>query len=360
MKKKLKKLFTVATALTAVLSLTACGGGEKAQLEEDIGGTEVQQELPAEVDGSAVSADNVTLAEYLAGGESVWYLVRGNLDDLDKDDQVEKAYIIEPDGSVYCGALEEMTLGDITQMELEEVKGLIYEANRELNLGSYVNAEDISQIADALYGGEGALAFLLEEMVAAQSFSSEEMINPKTDEEFAKVCSPLWQAIDSYAQELYTSSMGIDLLTLGDILYFGDSEELIDEIVSDPALLEPTHDFYGEYIAAMEGMLEYINAYETMPGQYKMSLDTDQTGNQTEMVFFSCGIPTVEGTTEVVSVAYRESAGEPQPIYDATYGGVSINGGSLVTQMEDSFHFILEQPGESGLPADVNTNELFS
>ena len=97
MKEKFKKLFTVATALTAVLSLTACGGGEKAQLEENIDGTEVQQELPAEADGSAVSADNVTLAEYLAEEEIVWYLVRGNLDDLDKDDQVEKAYIIEPD-----------------------------------------------------------------------------------------------------------------------------------------------------------------------------------------------------------------------------------------------------------------------
>lgn len=360
MKEKFKKLFTVATALTAVLSLTACGGGEKAQLEENIDGTEVQQELPAEADGSAVSADNVTLAEYLAEEESVWYLVRGNLDDLDKDDQVEKAYIIEPDGSVYCGALEEMTLGELTQMDQEEVKDLIYQANKTLNLGPYANAEEITQIADALYGGEGNLGFLLEDMVSSQNFSSKEMINPQTDEEFAQVCEPLWQAIDSYAQELSTSSMGIDLLTLGDILYFGDSEELIDENVSDPALLESAHDFYGEYMAAMEEILEYINAYEAVPGQYKMSLDTDQTGNQTEMVFFNCGIPTIEGTTEVVSVAYRESAGQVQPIYDATYGGVSINGGSLVTQMEGSFHFILEQPGESGLPADVNTNELFS
>ena len=148
---------------------------------------------------------------------------------------------------------------------------------------------------------------------------------------------------------------------LAEALTYGERDRIAECIYSeDPEALERTYQLYDEFMASMDAIAAYLESYEPAPGQYKLSLNTDRTGNAAESVTFACAIPQIAGSTEIVSFTCYATSGEAQTVYDASYGGMSVEGGAFITQMEGSYSFVLEQPGDSDLPVDVGPEELFA
>ena len=167
--------------------------------------------------------------------------------------------------------------------------------------------------------------------------------------------------ISSYCEYLQTHPFGMEYWILAEALTYGERDRIAECIYSeDPADLERTYQLYDEFMASLDAIEAYLESYEPAPGQYKLSLNTDRTGNATESVTFACAIPQIAGSTEIVSFTYRDTSGEAQTVYDASYGGMSVEGGAFITQMEGSYSFVVEQPGDSDLPVDVEPEELFA
>ena len=321
------------------------------------------------------TAQGTTLSQYLSGGESVWYLVNGSVSSVGKDTEVEQIFLLNPDGTAWGGEVNGLTLGDISQMEEAEIADLAREAHRETALwGSY-----FSELSgdDPAYRGEVLGAMLFGDYTMLGDFFStavgsdltvDEMIDyycspdfPDLPQELSALVRACLDPIASYCEYLKANPIDLEVWGLADALTFGD-RELIPECVysDDPAALERTYQLFDEYLAAAEAVSAYVDSYEPDPGQYALSLNTDRTGNATESVTFAVAVPQISGSTEITSFTCYATAGEAQTVYDASYGGMSVEGGAFITQLEGSYSFVLEQPGESDLPVDAEPEELFS
>ncbi len=369
-KKNLTKLMSLTLALATTLTLTACGGGG-----DDSGAENTSSGTPGGAQSVQETAQGTTLSQYLSGGESVWYLVNGSVSSVGKDTEVEQIFLLNPDGTAWGGEVNGLTLGDISQMEEAEIADLAREAHRETALWcSYFS--ELSG-ADPAYRGEVLGAMLFGDYTMLGDFFStavgsdltvDEMIDyycspdfPDLPQELSALVRACLDPIASYCEYLKANPIDLEVWGLADALTFGD-RELIPECVysDDPAALERTYQLFDEYLAAAEAVSAYVDSYEPDPGQYALSLNTDRTGNATESVTFAVAVPQISGSTEITSFTCYATAGEAQTVYDASYGGMSVEGGAFITQLEGSYSFVLEQPGDSNLPVDAEPEELFS
>ena len=358
--------------LAVALTLTACGGGKD---DPGAGSTGA----PGGVQAVLEAAQGTTLSQYLSGGERIWYLVNGSVTGAGKDTEVERIFLLEPDGTAYCGEADGLTLGDLAQMEEAEIAGLAREAQREAALEGEIGNSGYS-LYDVLEDRGAALGSILfgdySYMAEVISMSAE---NGFVEEMMDDYCIYLQADTSGVPQDLdalfrtcidqmvsyCTFVQGyvgfVDGWFLADAV-IGEERDIIPECIysEDPALLERTYQFYDAFTASVDAIVAYAERYEPAPGQYKLSLNTDRTGNATERVTFACAVPQIAGSTEIVSFTYQATSGEAQTVYDASYGGVNVEGGAFLTRLEGSYSFVLEQPGDSDLPVDVAPEALFS
>ncbi len=351
--KNLSKLLSL--TLAAVLSLTACGGNSGKSSGAGA------QSTPPEAAGT-------TLSQYLSGGESIWYLVNGSTQNLGKDTQVERIFLLEPNGSVYSGETEDLTLGDAAQMEDADLAQLAKEAQRSASLGRFETASNPLKLSDDVFSSSDVIA---ECLMALYDFNDpaylDELFPTSADSEMAALLETWKDAFRRYIDQLLASPGYVDFYTLSALVFSrtdgSDDSALYTDLesgITDPDTLDITAAFCQDCLAAANAIVQYISTYEAIPGQYKLALNTDQTGNQTESITFACSNPQLMGGTEVISFTCRATEGEAQTVYDVAYGGMDVEGGAFVTRMEGSYVFTLEQPGESELPVDAKAEELFA
>ena len=379
-KNTLTKLMSLTLALAATLTLTACGGGK-----DDPGAGSTGTGTPGGTQAVQETAEGTTLSQYLSGGESIWYLVNGSVSSVGKDTGVEYLFLLEPDGTAYCGEAGGLTLGELAQMEEAEITSLVQEAHREAalegsigafgpSLDEILNAGRLSSRGEILVGMLFGDYSMLEGLFASSTgadFPVDEIMNDYCSylqmdtsgvpQELDALFQACIDPISSYCEYLQTHLFGMEYWILAEALTYGERDRIAECIYSeDPADLERTYQLYDEFMASLDAIVAYLESYEPAPGQYKLSLNTDRTGNATESVTFACAIPQIAGSTEIVSFTCYATSGEAQTVYDASYGGVSVEGGAFITRLEGSYGFALEQPGESDLPVDVEPEELFA
>ena len=371
----LTKLLSGALALATALTVTACGGGNgnAGNAGNDAGDAGGNNQSAA---GDLLPGlTGTTLSDYLSGGESVWYLVNGSAASAGKDTEVERIYLLESDGTAWGGEVDDLTLGDLSQMEEADIADLAREAHRETALwGSYfseLSGDDPAYRGEALgamlFGDYSMMGDLFSTAVGAGG-SIDELIaaysNPDTPDmpqELIDLVRACLDPIAGYCEYLQTNPIDLEVWGLADALTFGDRELIGERVYSDdPAALERTYQLYDEYMAAAEAVSAYVDSYEPDPGQYALSLNTDRTGNAAASLTFAVAVPRISGTTEIASFTCYATAGEAQAVYDASYGGMDVDGGAFLTRLEGSYDFTLEQPGESDLPVDAAPEELFN
>ena len=116
----LTKLLSGALALATALTVTAFGGGNgNAGSYAGSGGG--NQSAAGDL---LPGLTGTTLSDYLSGGESVWYLVNGSAASAGKDTVVERIYLLESDGTAWGGEVDDLTLGDLAQMEEADIADL--------------------------------------------------------------------------------------------------------------------------------------------------------------------------------------------------------------------------------------------
>lgn len=354
--KNLSKLLSL--TLAAVLSLTACGGNSD-EGSASGGSAGIQSAQP--------ESSGTTLSQYLSTGESIWYLVNGSTRSLGKDTEVDRIFLLEPDGSVYSGETEDLTLGDAAQMEDAELAQMAKEAQRSASLGRFETASNASKLGDDVFSSPDVVAECLMALYEGNDSAYLDGLFSSSDPEMTDLLETWKDAFRRYIDQLSASPDDVDFYTLGTIVLSRTDESDESTLYADlengiagPDALDITAAFCQDYLAAANAIVEYISTYEAAPGQYKLALNTDQTGNQTESITFACSNPQLMGDTEVISFTCRATAGEAQTVYDAAYGGMDVDGGAFVTRMEGSYDFTLEQPGESELPVDAEPEELFA
>ena len=364
-KKNLTKLMSLTLALATALTLTACGGGG-----DDSGAGNTSSGTPGGAQSVQETAQGTTLSQYLSGGESIWYLVGGlGITDLGKDTEVKQIFLLEPDGTAYCGEVEDLTLGDLSQMEEAEIADLAREAYQEKVLGEFGGVDSAADLIASVFSRRGMFMEFIDMVYFGEPW--EGYIPSSSNPELNRLLDAWGQTAANLAERFPDGELPFDSYALMDIVM--DTEELdasgtlettLESYVYDPSAVEQTAAFCREFTAAANDIVNYLSTYEAAPCQYQLALNTDSTGNETENVTFACSIPSATGDAEIFSFTYRDTAGTPQTVYDVAYGGVGLPGrgaGAFVTRMEGNYyHFSLEQPGTSDLPVDVEPEELFS
>ena len=123
---------------------------------------------------------------------------------------------------------------------------------------------------------------------------------------------------------------------------------------------------YQTAAAAKELALDATRSYQAEPGQYRVAIMTDKTGNQTEKLMFAYSLPVYNsdpgtGWFELFEIKPNQEGHTncENVIYDSTYGGFKATSGALYTRIDSSYNFVLEQLGETDLPVDKAAEELF-
>lgn len=146
----------------------------------------------------------------------------------------------------------------------------------------------------------------------------------------------------------------------------------------------PSDMTYEEYVAQLEVEREARNARieefytNRAPAQYKLSIITDRTGNNTESEVFAIQYQEYdkwsdEVVTETSSQTLSQDWGFMDEdgvygncytvVYDSLYGGFFIYGRNGVqyfyTRVNANYYFELDETGTVGIPLDVNAESLF-
>lgn len=192
-----------------------------------------------------------------------------------------------------------------------------------------------------------------DDVLAANMDSAEvvRLIKPFLDE-LCAVCRELYESGETY---------GVAGDNLGTYFIWGPKEdaEVMLEGYYGPVGIEKMKAMHDSCTAAVEAVCDYVENYEAEPGQYKFSINTDKTGNVAESLTLAYRIP-VGDEYEIDSFTLRGASGEGEVVYDAMYGGFVLTRGSqLLTRVDGSYNFVVEQIGESDLPVDVKPEELF-
>ena len=127
------------------------------------------------------------------------------------------------------------------------------------------------------------------------------------------------------------------------------------------AALETLYDASNTMV---EEALICLDQYEVQPGQYHLVINSDHTGNQTENMTLAYRLDPNGRTLKQLTLNYLYPAGAADTncgnvVYDSTYGGFGGNPYGLFTRIDSSYNFVLDQIGNSDLPVDVDSNELF-
>lgn len=355
MKKKLSKLLTLALALTMAFSLAACGGKQDVAPTQPNQGSStaiVETERPSETE-----QQSTTLSKYLSNGETIWYRTNATMGNIGKDSTVGEVLVFNPDGTMYYANEQEITLGELSQMEGADIVSMVKQAHSERALGSLANFADmgIASQKDDLF-----TALFHELPLFIYDFPDgipEDVLASYMGDVKAQLVKP-------YVDELLTGLVALNsqneyFITNINFEYFTYAPKEDAQALFEPEIVPQMENLYDVCTAAAKAVCDYIENYEAEAGQYKLSINTDKTGNTAESMTLAFQVP-VNGKYEINSFTLNAASGEGEVVYDTQYGGFSLfRGSSLLTRVDGSYNFVVNQIGEDNLPLDKMPEELF-
>lgn len=418
----MKRTISILLAAVMLLSLAACGSGKSDRNDApgdeltaddvsetadsagadaaDANGVTVHRETLA--DGSVIEWKSIDcpLSEYLSGGQTIWYHVAPGGGALGRESNVKEVFVLEQDGSmVYTDP--DMNLGQMARMTDEEIIAMVHTAYEE-NVAE--RASDPFNMADEPAGGH-VMTWTLSDSLINQFYGND----PLTEEAFYTMCEEYYGLTDhneavwsayadasaaleglcqqsgSYIIEnlIYYSANGS--LTEADYPYYSEAtgipeSELKDFSALTVTAIETANEALDAHIAAkkaaeaaaLEALLADIPASE-----YRLSIVTDPTGNNTEAEMFAYQYPSYieDGELQFIvrSLKLNQDWSAPDEdglngnctttVYDSLYGGYIIwekNVEYFFTRVDANCYFQLDEVGADGVPIDEDAASLFS
>lgn len=390
--KKIQKLAIIILCFSMLLSLCACGGGTN------------EETLRNEPVSNRVTSTEYTLSEYLAMGETIWYQM-GEYEG--KNSEVDRIFVLEPDGSMYIADRVKHTLGELEQMEdadiVEMVKAVYVEEvaaygtgtvilNNEYNVTTQVRQslftpEAVFEIAMSGVGQESVRGILsMMDGTAMWTYMSDAVETEWASVELAYnafahlMDNPIIQLLGSdivtdivwwllsFGDEGIEAGAGAEQVMMEcgfyDMEEFGDVEALENDIAEAARLMETAIENVTNAVLA-----DYETNQSTMePAQYRLVLQSDETGNHTNAMILAYAVDTPVGQRcNTIYLDYENPVQKEDgkltncnhEVYDSLYGGYRYGqkGGKFYTRGEEDLHFVLDQVGESDLPVDVKDIE---
>ena len=387
----MKRAISIFLAALMALSLVACGGKDE--------GVTTHKETFA--DGTSVewkSADRA-LSEYLASGQTIWYLIDSD-GALGRESNVDYVYVMEPDGTMVF-ADPDMNLGQLSQMSDEDIIALVQTAYVEdvtERLAGDTQGEESAAEEPAVDGGLAFDLALNGHLITDEETFNDWFLNgePGTGAEW----SAFTAAYDTFAQlhqsveSIYGAQWDLEHLVsrLDDNRNYepyisdyaqstgiseSDLRNLLDQVGAAMDAVENTLNARAEeeaaiYAAALEKVLADIPT-----AQYKLSITTDATGNNTSFEVLAYQYPweidngELQLRTDTWQLNYIYPILDEDGVtgncgtvvYDSLYGG--YNAGKsydhyFYTRVSSNLHFQLDEAGTQGIPMDVDAESLFN
>lgn len=377
---KLYKIASIVLCVALLLTLCACGSEEN----QGNSGTN-QQNTPitnqsgavddiAPEDRPAVPADlEYTVSEYLATGETIWYMIDEN---EGKDSFVKRIFVIEPNGTLYTMNNVRRTLGELEQMDDVDIAAMVkteyakqcvdyYESYMETDREETLNSLKQGLIVQEVF--ETAIYVPVTELLASDPGL---IFDEAYYEDIVSVLT-LWE---NFMRKHGTSE---ELLLSSSYMLCEPQSALRDWIVSMVSEGEITEEgaealkavgqayedlcnaFYDSKCAEIEAFIDTVQ-----PCPYKLVIVTDSTGNNTSYMELVYQTTKIGGHTNIDAqpLSYIYPAGQNNGnsntvIYDSLYGGYYNDGDYLFTRVSDDVHFMLDAVGTYDLPIDVKDYE---
>lgn len=401
----MKKCICLILSVIMLLTLCACGSNNGSETDSTTGMS--QQNTPvtnqpgvvddvAPEDRPAEPADlEYTLSEYLATGETIWFSME-NL--KGKDSYVNTVYVFEPDGTYYSmiaseyhmlGEYEQMDDSAIVEMvksawvdrvlqenhytfianEKDEALKYIYEflvslamPNNSIQDASTLSSKSTDEMAAWLDANP-------DDLLAMSEFMREPLIEElpvleELSEAINVLCKKTMESPDIKANKAYWTCYDI----VGKVLFM----DWYDAEFVKAQDIETEVDALRELIPGIRAAAERI--YETVatriedsrsdvaPGEYRLSLRTDSTGNNTAHEQIHVSRP--DGSLFYgLKLSYLYPAGSNNGncttvVYDSLYGGyIYLDDSYFFTRVSDNIHFTLDAVGTYDLSIDVKDYE---
>ena len=373
----MKKLFTITSfilCLALMLTLCACGGKENPGNSETNQSGAVDDIAPE--DRPVAPADiEYTVSEYLASGETIWYMIDEN---KGKDSFVKRIFVINPDGTLYTMSRVQYTLGELEQMDDADIATMVkaehakqcvdydyysfyMEADREEALYSLKQDLIIQEIFETvifvpvteLLAADSGIIFddaYYEDIVSVLTLWENFMRKHGTSEDLLISCSYMLCEPQSALEDRLVSMVGEGEIT-------AEGAETLKAV--GQAYEDLCKKYYDSQCAEIEAFIDTVQPYP-----YKLVIVTDSTGNNTSYMELVYQTTKISGYTDIDAqpLSYIYPAGQNNGnsntvIYDSLYGGYYNDGDYLFTRVSDDVHFMLDAVGTYDLPIDVKDYE---
>ncbi|MBQ3030574.1 MAG: hypothetical protein IJD24_05055 [Agathobacter sp.] len=285
-----------------------------------------------------------SLSEYLNSGETIWYQVDGT----GKDAKVKCIYVLNKEGAMYY-CKSDWSIGEAEQMEDEAIISFVkdtYSKNVQQEVDKQINRDYFVRDMIAEY-----LCVEIANIGGYYYYDEAGIPDMNVECELTTLTNQAYQE----ALTLYNALSDED-----EILYeFG-------EIASKYS--EKYNEWLKDYLS--KEYQKYLDNIQPM--QYKLSLESDSTGNNTniEMLVFQESIPchgmirNMGLSCEVDSIELKyinphesnKGATNCFEIYDSWYGGYRLDASSddyFVTRVDSPKIFRLDEIGTEGITIDV-------
>ena len=383
----MKRIACFILCIATLLTLCACGSKPQDPTNSgniiNSGNTNDSVELPeliAPEDRPTLPAEGeYTLSEYLATGETIWYVIE---EYMGKDSKIGRVYLIEPQGVLYT-MHGPGTLGELSQMEDAEIAAMVKE-NHFLRLSTRFPLADETQYRNQkryellqynfledvmLREGEELELIICERLGFYREDAEQEESLKQIYTEFSDMIAK-WQCfimehgkVDNFGYIMATLMTALENPTeylAQNIEQLPFSEEDKNELFEISRMLDSvTKMYYDRALAKKQAYLQEAQK----PFPYRLTIVTDMTGNNTSHMELVYKALTEYGYSyKSMSFHYKYPAGQQQSnsnsvVYDSLYGGYTDDGAQVLTRVNGKIHFTLDPVGKDGFPIDVKDYE---
>lgn len=388
----MKRIACFILSIALLLTLCACGSNN---IPEATGTN--QQNMPntnqpgvvediAPEDRPAIPADyEYTLSEYLATGDTIWYMFESN---KGKESQVTYIYVLTADGYIYWyRPYPHILLGELEQMADADIIAMVKEAYPRQQFGYEIFTSENEYIKcvarEAIFQREvilfdSAKYYLDPDAFTAQSLYAYGYENGGFMPTFVQnAVEENWDIIEQTYYELWQCMAEhgsfVDFF-MEWILPTRHPEEIEGLISQSENIDADAVNAFMEIFYKMNDVVEVVfadynaqaEAYcETIePAAYALAIITDSTGNNTEAMYLAHTARSQENTYVTgMTLSYEYPAGQNHSnchtvVYDSLYGGyIADHDDYLYTRVSGKLHFMLDAVGTYDIPIDVKDYE---
>lgn len=398
----MKKIVNLVFCMVLIVSLCACGNGVTSNNKPSVDFPGVVGDIAPEDRPSNPTEIEYTASEYLATGETIWYLIDGN---EGKDSNVTRIFLINPNGTLYVMNEVGYTLGELEHMDDADIASMVKteHINQNAQIVIPLDADKqntCSTLRSYIVSYETVYAFMrfgFQEMdIAAltESVLDSELFCRSYSTETADYYTQMRDAVREELNYFLQTWQDFCRQFIDEIIakeLFDNDEEIFGKCVNILYAPQDTFDeataelpFSAEGIeklktssAALSEACEAFYDYETadlkafletaQPAQYKLTIVSDPTGNNTgcmELVYKrtyrdGSAVICVE-PLEYIYPAGQNHGNSTTVVYDSIYGGYYSDGDYIFTRVSENVHFTLDAVGTYDLPVDIkDRNTLF-